>query len=270
MVNYVFGKMKEIYPLYIFSMLLMILLTYESYVMPEWEANPFNFLVRCILHIFLLQSFIPKLGVAYAFNGPAWYLSVCVLLWFLSPIFIYLIDKIKNQKRVCIFKWSLFFTLLCYQICIYSMQLSEQRWFMYVNPVVNCLIFLEGMLSAKELQFSDTRNKFGTDLYLLILVLLISIKNIVPIDFRIVLWLPTVSGLVSQLYDHKGICCKILSYEPLCSVGKISLEIFLIHYALCSIFNTYLDFAWYMFILCFISCIFIASILKRIRLSISH
>lgn len=146
-ISYMFRKVNKFYGLYVVSVLAMFILSYDSFVRPEWQLDHNNLIIRTILHLFLLQSYVPKLGVAYSYNGPAWFLSVCLLLWAVTPRLVYYIKKTSVKSRICLLL-SIFAVQCIYLIGIFRMQLPEQRWFMYVCPVFNLMVYSVGLIAG--------------------------------------------------------------------------------------------------------------------------
>lgn len=145
--NYMLKKVKQIYLMYIIADVLMFILKFNTYVIPEWQTEKVNLTVKIIAHIFLLQSYIPKLGVAYSFNGPAWYLSSCLLLWLLTPTIKRKINEC-NKKQLWSISLIIFTFQLMYLGSVFMLGVAEQRYFMYVFPVANLFIYTEAMVLA--------------------------------------------------------------------------------------------------------------------------
>ncbi len=141
----VIRKIKRMYPLYLITTMIMFVCTFNSYVYPEWLENRYNLILRIVLHCTLLQSYIPKLGVAYSFNGPAWFLSACMISWFLTPAIKKHLSQIKRESYLRL-SGLLYVAQIFYLVLIFFLNLSEQRWFMYVNPFFNLSIYVQGIL----------------------------------------------------------------------------------------------------------------------------
>lgn len=144
-VKYVAKKVKKFYPLYLLTTVAMLIITFDNFFLVEWQLSRGEILTKVGFHLLLLQSYVPRLGVAYAFNGPAWFLSACLLLWFFTPMMIRLLKK-TDKKYYAVIGAGLFMLQLCYLLTIYNFHLTEQRWFMYVCPMMNFSIYLQGIL----------------------------------------------------------------------------------------------------------------------------
>lgn len=144
-IKYAINKIIKIYPLYILTTLVMLIITFDLFFLVEWVQSKIGMIARLGLHILLLQSYVPRLGVAYSFNGPAWFLSVCLLLWLLTPMIIKVLKRI-NREWYPFLGIVLFVLQLCYLIVVFNLHLAEQRWFMYVCPLINLLIYIQGIL----------------------------------------------------------------------------------------------------------------------------
>lgn len=146
-IKYAFTKVKKFYPLYILTTVVMLIITFDSFFIVEWQQSKIEALVRLGLHAMLLQSYVPRLGVAYSFNGPAWFLSVCLLLWLLTPMIIKALKR-GDGKWYPFLGVMLFVFQICYLIVLFNLHLPEQRWFMYVSPLINLSIYVLGILGG--------------------------------------------------------------------------------------------------------------------------
>ena len=228
--NYMVKKINKFYGIYILSVLLMIILTFNSFVRPEWQADHGNLIIRTILHLFLLQSYVPKLGVAYSYNGPAWFLSVCLLLWAVTPLLVRYIKK-KCIKSKFYLLCSILLMQCVYLTGIFSMHLSEQRWFMYVCPIFNLMVYSVGLIAGMLTKETWGGRNSVTGVLFAILVVQYLMKNYVPIDFRILYLEPvTVLLICSILKSNSQILKRAVGNKVVAGIGNISTEIFLIHY----------------------------------------
>lgn len=231
--QYMISKVKRLYSVYILAEILMFVVSFNSYVVPEWDANKLNLIIRVLAHIFMLQAFIPKLGVSYSFNGPTWYLSVFLLIWFLTPYLKLWADKIKNKRQYAVACACVMLIQLIYLGTIYSLGLKEQRYFMYVFPGINLLIYTESLFAGTwARKYRKLSSSIGSIYYQIaisaIVVMFYAVKNVIPIDFRVAFWeIPVILLIIALCYsDLRGILCsKVLVF-----IGNISIYIFIFHY----------------------------------------
>ena len=192
--------------------------------------------IKIILHILMLQSYVPKLGVSYAFNGPAWFLSACLLIWFLTPYLQYFLSKIEHKRTFIILECMTFFIQFGFLIGIYVLRLEDQRYFMYVFPPVNLIIYFEAMvfgyIAKNSMPWKETKIKCLYIGALIALCVMYLVKNIIPVDFRIYFWQMPVIVLVYILatWEEKKYI-RIYENRALVFVGNISTEVFLFHYS---------------------------------------
>ena len=270
-IHYMLRKIKKFYVAYIIAEILMFVITFDSYVMPEWEASKLNLISRIIIHILMLQSYVPRLGVAYSFNGPTWYLSSFLLIWLLTPIIKRKVEDLKTRKQYLLVSGFVYLVQFAYLILIYSLMLEEQRYFMYVFPGINLLIYTEAVLLATMAR--KYWNKYsvsisGKLLYLVFgsVILLYLIKNVVPVDFRVFFWEIPVIGLIiilKQVVPEN----KPLINRAVVRVGDISTEIFIFHYSVIHLLDVcgIMSFRYIGVISAFIISVLIAYALVELR-----
>ena len=183
----------------------------------------------------MLQSFVPKLGMLYCFNGPAWFLSACLLIWLFTPYLQYILSKIMSNAVFIMVECSAFFVQLAYLVGIYLLGIEEQRYFMYVFPPINLLIYLEAMtfvfaVKHNILWWSTKRQIFQRGSFLLLMLMYLT-KNLIPVDFRISFWqIPAILLVCLLATKQEG---KSIFFESslLVKIGNMSTAIFLFHYS---------------------------------------
>lgn len=192
-ISFVLYKIKKIYLCYIIALIAMLLLTFKSFMLVECTGGGMTkLIIKILLHILMLQSYVPKLGVAYSFNGPAWFLSACLLIWFLTPYLQYFLSKVKQKRSFIILECITFLMQFVYLIGIYALRLEEQRYFMYVFPLVNLLIYFEAMvfefITKNSIPLEERKSKLLYIGSLILLCVMYLAKNTIPVDFRIYFW----------------------------------------------------------------------------------
>lgn len=99
------GRMKKLYPLHVETTLIQYVMITVLYLVLGYPfpkvltAN--NALLRLGVHMVLMQSWVPDVkNYVLAYNGPAWFLSTMVFLYFLFPWLLRLIKKLKTTGKV--------------------------------------------------------------------------------------------------------------------------------------------------------------------------
>lgn len=73
-------RLAHIYPVHIITLLISLPLLYKDIIM-----NPLNNMVKVVINVLLLQSFIPKQSIYFSFNAVSWNLSSLLLFYALFP-----------------------------------------------------------------------------------------------------------------------------------------------------------------------------------------
>lgn len=124
-------KIKRIYSHVIITETVMLAI----YLMFDIKKGVASF-IGYIIHIFLLQSVMPVsvTEFAYCLNEPLWYLSMIIMVWFVTP----LINGIKNKISIKSF------VLLIAYFCIVMVLIKDMdllRYYTYVCPVMWVIIY---------------------------------------------------------------------------------------------------------------------------------
>ena len=220
----IFKKLLNFYPFYIVTVIIMSILVYN--------VSNFRYLIyQFIANIFLIQSFLPYPGgtfFPYSLNTPAWYLSMLLFLWLMDP----LLRKIKEKYQLHINKLILiiFFTLFILLIFFDKRceSVSIQRYFMYINPIINVLIYFLGMLCIDKLN----NYSISIQISLMILVCTYLLKNNVPVDWRVFMLIFPTLLLISSLVTSIQFDTSIFN-RNIIDIGKNSLIMLLTHFPIC-------------------------------------
>ncbi len=91
--DFLFKKLKKVYPLHLITYLLCLFLTLQT-----GGAGDYKLLIKTsVANLSLLQSWIPKEDYIFSFNGVTWFLSVLMFCYLMTPVTLKFIKKIKNQ-----------------------------------------------------------------------------------------------------------------------------------------------------------------------------
>ncbi len=103
-------KVRKLYPLHIFMMIAALGFTVkglsEGFTIKSCIFN----LGTVLLNVFLLQDWVPASSVYFSLNGVAWYLSLCLFLYFAFPFLMKKLKKINSNKQAFITIFAVFFT----------------------------------------------------------------------------------------------------------------------------------------------------------------
>lgn len=93
-------RIKKLYRLHILTLLAII--PYDLYSISTSEIIKFGvweYIVKVISNIFLLQSWIPNEEIYFSCNGVSWYLSVMIFIYLLFPLILKRIKKLKSSQQ---------------------------------------------------------------------------------------------------------------------------------------------------------------------------
>ena len=111
------SKIRKLYPLHIITLvyiaITVIISDWGNFGLKHIALNLFSFLNN----ITLTQSWLPSKRVYFSYNGVAWYLSVCVFLYFVFP---YINKKLKtlSKKSLIILAASIYLIMLALSVCV--------------------------------------------------------------------------------------------------------------------------------------------------------
>ena len=204
----------------------------------NWIRN----VVYSVFNLSLTQSFIPFSGIINSFNGPSWYLSMCMFLWILTPPFIKLVDRLQlNRKElvgklffVSLLAWVVWLNLgilFLHYVQIAFLKINPdwfERWLLYSCPLLDFIIYLCAFWGFGY--FSQSKGKHTGCILLAVLVVVVSVltKGEVPVLYNIP-FVIAVIYLITYTVNQE-ICIRINPlFKFLAFYGNISSYFFLVH-----------------------------------------
>lgn len=95
-------KIWKLYPLHILTMLSALVFMLKDLLESFTIKSCIFDLGKVVLNIFLLQDWVPSASIYFSLNGVAWYLSLCLFLYFAFPFLMKWIRRIKSNKEALI------------------------------------------------------------------------------------------------------------------------------------------------------------------------
>ena len=222
-VNRIKKKLKKYYSLFVFSTII---------------SAPFCMLLihdklgiyKVLIHLLMLQAWIPNEEWLSVINGPSWYLSVDIFCTVLSIPLIVLCRKIHDKK--ILLRMLLADILIVFLLGFLHVDTpKESRWFWYFFPGTRWLDFVAGGILARIVQISEKEFKKVNSFILEMVALVFYFSGAIVafldghnLEYAAV-WLPASLLSVLTLVHNE----KILYNKPFYFMGEISMELFLLH-----------------------------------------
>lgn len=243
-----FSKIKKLYPLHIITTCGFILLALLSiYRAGITLKSIIDLLVKIVLNITLLQTWIPNSRINTCLNGVTWYLSVAMFLYFVFPWICKLIKKINKYMLLIIPAMILVAQVFGCVLVINKFGIDSlvYKWFMYSFPIFRLGDFVIGCCLGKiykKLQKIDINCIIGTiiEIVVILITALVFIwreSGQSTVFMKALFNWTTVYIVLACLWiymfaQRKGVITKLLSNKVMIYIGNISSYAFLIHYVI--------------------------------------
>lgn len=224
----VLKKIRKFYWIYFISFLIGCA---AIYVHPDISDGG-NFVVKCVMFLLMIQSWVPEEEIYFAINPVCWYMSVVVFFAFCEPFILKMIfrmsAKIKIISALIIFAGLVILTLI--------FKNSEYcGWVLYIFPLARFGDFYCALIAGNiyanyksEIKISKRTSTFLEIATVIILMLSLFIN--IPVEWQYnVLYLPVAMILVIVFAMQNGFLSKIADHTLLLRFADISCIIFIIH-----------------------------------------
>lgn len=220
-------RIAKLYPLHICMLIVLIPLS-------GWTYNTlFADIKGFFLHVFLLQSLFKEREIVVLYNGPAWYLSCMLFIYFFVPIILVFIKNYKNTISPIILS-----------IILFALQIfmdSIAPIYGYVFPLSRIIDVIIGC-NLGYLYLNYTNSSYNEFRYTIYEIMAIAFAIISEYLFLKVcksnheIFIPSSMALVYIFAMKKGYISKLITNKILIYLGNISPYGFLIH----NVVNRYL------------------------------
>lgn len=256
---YSISKIKKIYPLHIICIFLVLPFTILDMMNEFSLCSIIENLINLILNVLLLQSWVPNGSVYFSYNGVAWYLSLCVFLYFVFPWILTNIKKYKSVKQA----YKTFIIVLIIQILIaflssfleVSFSDGFAKYLTYICPLFRLGDFIIGcnlgyiFLNRKTDKMNAGILKFTALEFFTIVAVIISqvvyVKNFSFLGsewFKYsLLYIPTSISAIYLFALSKGLLTKMLTNKITIYIGNLSAYTFLLHTVVIRYTSTYIS-----------------------------
>lgn len=232
------SKIKKIYPLHIFIVILLILI--ECLEQRHFNLN----WLRILLDAFLLTSWLPPYLNLAPYNGVVWFLSTLTFLYLIFPDLVKIIKKFKNIYSIVISILVIYGLQILAIACVNSFDCISKdsaKWFAYIFPPVRVADFSIGCLVADlymnvhdqvKSKFRYSIYELGTAIILLVILLVYSLKRGFwgSPAIRCTALFTLISAYIVFLFAlNKGVFTMLLTNKFFLYIASISMYGFLIH-----------------------------------------
>lgn len=243
--SFTWGKIKKLYPLHIFTMLLA-----ARYALTVSGDLP-KTLLDVGIHTFLVQMWIPHTKYFSTLNGPSWYLCTSIFLYLCFPFVLKFFKKHMTVKKSYVWLIILFVLQTALTVCTFIWGNDDKeawfstKWLLYFFPPARFIDFSIGCglgylaLFAHEKKVYKKSNNALTVLFEILVSALIVISVYIYTNqlgllgseaFKYsFLFIVTTVPLIWLVAVKKGFISKILSIKFLVKLGDLSPYTFLIH-----------------------------------------
>lgn len=250
-IRYSINKLRKLYPLHIFTMLLMIILFIVVNTYEGWKVKRIILLVvNTAANLTLTQTWIPTTTVNTSLNGVAWYLSVTLFLYFAFPYIMLFIKKNDNKNKLVIISIILLVLQLCFAAMLNNINGYDNSlfiWGTYCFPVFRLVDFSIGCnLGYIMINFKSNNETVcvvkSTILESLAILITIFVdqwvvqdsNKLIPFILKnhTTIYIPLAVMWVYLFFNCKGLITKMFTNKIFAFIGNVSAYAFLIHFVI--------------------------------------
>lgn len=244
-------RLQKIYLLYMITMGIFILYGIAGDVILRGGGIELliEYLIKTVLSVTMLQSLIPYYSYALCFNSVAWFLSVIVVLYMVTPFLIKMVKRLGGGKMLGI---SVGGFVVLYKVFGRLEGNMPDCSLTHTTPYINVFFYLIGM-SLAYLYLHGGR-RLSAKVCTILEVLSAMVCMVLNLGYREVgkygllyrvMMILVLSLLICSMAYEKGILSAILKKSRILSgIGRISFEVYLIHYPVCTIGFHFLNRIW--------------------------
>ena len=249
------NKVKKLYPLHVITMICALAIQiYRKKIFYSFFRSIIDAGI-VVLHLLLLQPWIPRSGVYFSLNGVSWYLGVSLLCYLLFPAVIKKIQRYRSKKDAI--KWMILIFLIQIVVAFGStfvhvpeyISKDFTKWVTYVFPLFRFGDFAIGcnlgylFINRKEAIVDENITPIWTltEMGSLIVALLIPIDMLQNSKWAwatySLIYLPLSVLLIYSVASQKGLFSRFLGRRLTVLGGDLSQYAFLIHTVVIAYFS---------------------------------
>ena len=248
----VLKKIKKIYPLYLFTTIFSILTTWipNSIANLEYSQMKADF-IQLIKNLLFIQSWFANGKLSY--NGVTWFLSILMFLCLFTSPFLHLLNRISKLKHKYPVYILLFITINLLFILYYiGIHKNNPQYWIYSFPPSRLAEYLGGVLIGyvvRSLLVEHESCFNNTILFSFLEIIAFVLWGVAAkIDapewiHYVILWLiPNFYGVTVFCFG-KGMLSRLFRNRFLVYLGDITLECYLVHQIIITIYAELFDIA---------------------------
>ena len=148
LVRFAWKRLSKLYPLHIIMMAVVIIV---QLVQGEFQNNDdwTVLFVRIILHVFMVQTWVPVDSFYYSLNGLSWYLSTIQFCYLCFPLLLRLLKKLDIVKGMLFSLIVVFVVQVCIariSLTVFGISDTGHYYLTYVCPLFRIFDFVCGCL----------------------------------------------------------------------------------------------------------------------------
>lgn len=260
---------KKSYPLHFLTFLLAIPFSIQELIKPN-----VNVWIASFLNLILVQSWVPKASVYFSNNAVSWYLSTYLFLMLISPFVVKYLMQLDTKRIIGLLAFNFLFQIALVQ---FAGNYSWGHWMIYICPITRSLDFITGGGIALLLN----RYKIYKRLFYILLFsgIIVSItllvwttQHVVGNAFLVAIWSLPAYAIIIGLFgmEKKHVSILLFQNKLVLYLGKISLELFLVHQLVIRYIETFANklnlMSSFMYIVAFLITIIVATVLHEFKL----
>jgi peptidoglycan/LPS O-acetylase OafA/YrhL len=245
--GFYYARVARLFPAYLVAFVLFLPIAVEKYLRhPAANVDgPHTYVLGGLLSLFVLQAWTP---LSQAWNGPGWSLSVEAFFYFIFPLVLPTIVKMR-PTRLAILLGGLWFPMISLTVAHEHNLIPPSVWSGYImyQPLFWMPTFLLGMATYRlAVQWSLVPDRIATVISVTSLAALLVLAGLLspPMggDFLVNGGAAPLIALIVLAYSHpRCLSSRLLGSAPLEFLGVASYVIYIIQAPLWHIFRAVTD-----------------------------
>ena len=229
--RYVLVKLKKFWPLHFIAMVMVLILKTQ-------DVLSVRTIVNMVLNLSLLQAWSMNSAVHYSFNGASWFLSALIFCYFLSPVLLKLVKRIKRSYYLVTF---VFVIRLLIEIIALRYPGEYFNFRFHVYPLVRAIEFFMGMsmvpIYIKMKPWVSRRSCFFMSIIELVTICTLIFTTISFNERWPRAYFVLLAAIVLFVYAFDGGgCSRVMAITPLKWMSDIQFEFYILHQAMIKCF----------------------------------